>query len=96
LPRVQEPDWPLLRAACAAIARYSYSIYLIHVPCIWLGFDVLRDEPAFLKWSVFVGTLAGVSILLYRLVERPFIGFGARLGRRWTERTRGGADTIRA
>jgi peptidoglycan/LPS O-acetylase OafA/YrhL len=89
LPCIAEPKLPWVRPISAIIAKYSYGIYLVHVPCIWLSFDVLRDEALILQWFVFLFSTPLVSAALYHAVERPFISLGARLGRRWSgvERT---------
>jgi peptidoglycan/LPS O-acetylase OafA/YrhL len=79
LPAVREPVSRPLASACASVARYSFSIYLIHVPCIWFGFQVLNRQPAIVQWAAFLGALAGVSWMLYHLVERPGIALGQRL-----------------
>ena len=73
LPRVREPVWQPLVASCATIARYSFSIYLIHVPCIWFGFDVLAERPGLVQWAAFLGSLVTICWFLYRFVERPGI-----------------------
>lgn len=85
LPSIEEPSSRVLRASCATIARYSYGIYLVHIPCIWLGFDLLRDRPAIVQWCVFVASLCTTVFVLYHAIERPFILVGAHLGRRWAE-----------
>jgi peptidoglycan/LPS O-acetylase OafA/YrhL len=83
LPRLMEPTDARLEIVCATIAKYSYGIYLVHVPCIWLGFDVLADQNLFVQWIIFISATAFFSFSVYHLVEKPFIEFGARLGKKW-------------
>ena len=45
LPRFQELPSAFLRLACQTIARYSYGIYLLHMPVIWFAFNYLRFTP---------------------------------------------------
>ena len=76
--------WQPLVASCATIARYSFSIYLIHVPCIWFGFDVLAEQPGLVQWAAFLGSLVTICWFLYRFVERPGIACGQWLAQRLT------------
>jgi peptidoglycan/LPS O-acetylase OafA/YrhL len=83
LPVVREPKSRFIRESSAFVARYSYGIYLVHVPCIWLGFQVLGAVPVPIQWAGFVVSTIGISMLLYHFVEAPFIRFGTRLSYRW-------------
>jgi peptidoglycan/LPS O-acetylase OafA/YrhL len=85
LPMVREPESRWVRVPCATVARYSYGIYLVHVPCIWLGFGVLGGQPILVQWLVTFGATLAVSFALYHLVEQPGIRLGTRLARRWSQ-----------
>lgn len=67
----------------ARIAKYSYSIYLAHVPVIWLAFVQLRDLALWQQWIVLWATLAIASLVLYHAIEAPMIRIGSRLAERW-------------
>jgi peptidoglycan/LPS O-acetylase OafA/YrhL len=84
LPSITEPSSRTIRVVSATIAKYSYGIYLVHVPCIWLGFDVLGDQPVLVQWIFFLLSTGAVSAFLYHAIERPFILLGARIGRHWS------------
>ncbi len=84
LPLLREPSWSLVRRGSHLFARYSYGIYLVHISCIWFGFDKLRDQPAPIQWVAFIVSLVASSVILYHLVERPMITVGARLALRWS------------
>jgi peptidoglycan/LPS O-acetylase OafA/YrhL len=60
------------------IAKYSYGIYLSHLPLLWLCFRRLHTSLAMscLLFSV-LATL--VPFLLYHLIEDPAIQLGRRL-----------------
>lgn len=81
IPYVKEPQTAAISKTAAVIARYSYGIYLVHLSCIWLGFDKLGNQPVPLQWSVFLAALAASSLVLYHLVEAPMIQVGKRLAR---------------
>ena len=72
------------RLAAHLIAKYSYGIYLSHMPLLWVAFARLRGLPmaakvAFVTCGVFLCPVA-----LYHLVERPAIGAGIRISRKLT------------
>ena len=65
-----------------ALGRWSYSIYLLHIPvltaaqAVWGG-----DLSSGLKLALLVLTIA-LAALAFRVIERPLIELGARLARR--------------
>ena len=61
------------------VAKYSYGIYLSHVPIIWFSFNYLSDQPIALTLPVFLCLIVGIPWMSYHLLEAPMIGFGARL-----------------
>jgi peptidoglycan/LPS O-acetylase OafA/YrhL len=65
--------------AAAQIAKYSYGIYLVHVPALWLSLIVLRNIS--LAWRLVCLTILTVSlpVLVYHLIENPLIQVGKRL-----------------
>jgi peptidoglycan/LPS O-acetylase OafA/YrhL len=54
------------------IARYSYGIYLSHMPLRWLCFQHL-DMPTHIRWIAFILLVPVASFLLYHLLESPMI-----------------------
>ena len=64
------------------VAKYSYGIYLVHLPAIWFAFFKLEHVPAALRWTVFVVLSAGLPVALYHLLEAPLINVGRRLAER--------------
>jgi peptidoglycan/LPS O-acetylase OafA/YrhL len=87
-----------LREASHEIAKYSYSIYLVHVLCLWLAFSRLQAFGLGVGWLVFLLTIVLLPIALYHMIEAPMIragawlvqylfsrsGFSARLAGSWT------------
>jgi peptidoglycan/LPS O-acetylase OafA/YrhL len=82
IPRSREPDVAWLAKAGKVIARYSYGIYLVHIPCIDLAFHRLGGQPAVVQWVVFVAGTAGLSLLAYHWIEKPCLVLGSRLSER--------------
>ena len=70
-------EGPLTKAA-HAVAKYSYGIYLAHVPVIWLAFDHFRGLPVPARVLIFLAGVVGVPFLAYHLIEAPMIGIGKR------------------
>jgi peptidoglycan/LPS O-acetylase OafA/YrhL len=76
---VQESTWTGLNTAAHWVAEYSYGIYLSHLVVLWIVIDVLVSWPIWTRVLVLVGASVGVPILCHRLIEKPFIGWGASL-----------------
>ena len=79
LPRFQEMPGAWLRLACKTIARYSYGIYLLHMPVIWFAFTCLHTAPLAVQCLVFVFGLVTLPVLAYHGIEEPAIKLGNRL-----------------
>ena len=73
-----------LRRVAHTIAKYSYGIYLAHVPILWFAFEKLGPQRRAEGILVAVALLIAVPVVLYHFVEEPFIRMGARLATRLT------------
>lgn len=78
-PRIRELRLPPLRVVSQLIARYSYGVYLTHLICMWLAFDLLANTPALVRWVVFVTTAIAAPVALYHGLEHPMIALGSHL-----------------
>jgi len=67
--------------AAHVVAKYSYGIYLAHVPLMWFSFVKLSGEPPAVRWLCLLCTSAVVPVLLFYLVEQPMIRVGRYLSR---------------
>jgi peptidoglycan/LPS O-acetylase OafA/YrhL len=79
LPYFQSCQSAPLNRLCAQVAKYSYGIYLLHDPALWLGFVRFAHFPVTVRLAVFLCTTFGGSVLLYHALERPMIRVGNRL-----------------
>ncbi len=79
LPRFREVQATVIRRSSAVIARYSYGIYLAHVPILWLVMDHFPGAPASLRIALFVILLPLSAYSLYHVIERPMIDLGAKV-----------------
>jgi peptidoglycan/LPS O-acetylase OafA/YrhL len=70
-----------LRRASHAVAKYSYGIYLFHVPCLWLTFGKLRFLGPAGCAVAFVALTTAVVVAAYHAVEAPMIAVGKKLAR---------------
>jgi peptidoglycan/LPS O-acetylase OafA/YrhL len=71
--------------ATHAIAKYSYGIYLFHLPALWLAFYALPLESRLAQALIALVTLATLAIGGYHLIEAPLIRRGARASRRFVQ-----------
>jgi len=76
LPHVQSCEISTLNRICGWVAKYSYGIYLLHDPAIWVGFDKLGNLPIVVRVSTFLLATFGGSALIYHALERPMILIG--------------------
>jgi peptidoglycan/LPS O-acetylase OafA/YrhL len=81
LPMFREMEAPAAQKIFHSIAKYSYGIYLGHMPILWFVFAGMAGQPAALRIVVCVAMLAAVPVLLYHVLEDPFIRLGAALAR---------------
>lgn len=61
------------------VARYSYGIYLSHIPLIWLCFFAGRSLHWPIKIPCFLLLSVAVPVELHRFIEKPMIDIGKRL-----------------
>jgi peptidoglycan/LPS O-acetylase OafA/YrhL len=64
--------------AAAVVARYSYGIYLAHMPIRWLCFDHISASTP-IRWGLFGMLLCVVPFLLYHVIEAPMVRLGHRI-----------------
>jgi peptidoglycan/LPS O-acetylase OafA/YrhL len=78
IPLFRELPKGIFSRACFFIAKYSYGIYLSHIPLLWLCFGYIH-APASFRWLLFSSLGIATPLALYHLVEAPAIRFGRRL-----------------
>lgn len=61
------------------VAKYSYSIYLLHGPCILIVFNCLPDASIPLKLAIFATALTVLSYLTFQFIESPMISLGNKI-----------------
>jgi peptidoglycan/LPS O-acetylase OafA/YrhL len=82
---------PISRAA-HVIAKYSYGIYLLHLPLLWIALVPFRAAPVALQWLLFAILMVTVPWIAFQLIERP----GIRLGQRLTQQPMPAATPVGA
>jgi peptidoglycan/LPS O-acetylase OafA/YrhL len=67
------------------VAKYSYGIYLAHVPLLWLAFRALNPLfPFWIRITVFAITSMAVPVIAYHFFEAPLIDRGREVAARLT------------
>jgi len=82
LPFFRQLSWRPFTQTAHIIARYSYGIYLCHIPSIWIGIHFFQKYGLAAEIPVIAACIAILSFTLYHLVEAPMIRFGARIAKR--------------
>lgn len=82
ISRCREIASARLQLAGEVIARYSYGIYLFHVPMINFSFHYLGKQTPVLSWIVFFIGTGGLSYIAYHVIEKPCTDFGRVLAER--------------
>jgi peptidoglycan/LPS O-acetylase OafA/YrhL len=79
IPFVGEMHASRATSAAHEIAKYSFGIYLTHVPILWIWIRVIPSLPAAVRWLGVVASLVVVPVVLYRVVEHPMTNLGRLL-----------------
>lgn len=73
---------PILNRLAQWVARYSYGLYLLHVPVLWLVFHRWGLQSLPLSLLVYLGLSMTAAVLAYHLIEAPMVALGQRLTQR--------------
>lgn len=77
IPRFKEVTHPLLVRLGHNVATYSYGIYLLHTPAIWLMLAL--PLPPLVRLALCLLATTVFSVAAYHLIERPMIRSGNEL-----------------
>lgn len=86
IPNVRELATSGFTRTAHAIAKYSYGIYLSHIPALTIAIFFMRGYPIWLRIIVAAVGIVGLPLLLYHTVEQPLINLGARVAARLSRR----------
>ena len=75
-------------AISAQLAKYSYGIYLCHLPVLWLAYRKLAI-PGWQRPIWLASLMVAAPLLCYHLVEHPLIQVGTRLANTFPARLPG-------
>jgi peptidoglycan/LPS O-acetylase OafA/YrhL len=67
----QELPASVVTRVAAQVAKYSYGIYLLHMPA-WM-IASRAEAPAAVRWALYAVLLVGMPVAAYRLIEAPAI-----------------------
>jgi peptidoglycan/LPS O-acetylase OafA/YrhL len=76
LPRFATIKSPTVNRITYNMAKYSYGVYLSHLFCLWVAFDVVRSFHV----VTFGILLLSMPVLLFHCIESPMIQLGIWLG----------------
>lgn len=75
----RDSDAPLLDGLANKIATYSYGLYLLHVPALYVVYVLWQPPSAPLGIAAFFALAAALAVAAYHLVEAPMVTLGRRL-----------------
>jgi peptidoglycan/LPS O-acetylase OafA/YrhL len=79
IPIVSELPPSLATSFAHRVAKYSYGIYLAHVPILWIWLRAIPNLPTAMRWLGAAASLVIVPVVLYRAIEHPMTNLGRRL-----------------
>jgi peptidoglycan/LPS O-acetylase OafA/YrhL len=79
VPRFVDCQAPGTNRVAAELAKYSYGLYLLHVPMLHLVYDVIRPQNLALGIVVYFVLTALAALAAFHLLEQPFMDWGRRL-----------------
>jgi peptidoglycan/LPS O-acetylase OafA/YrhL len=82
LPGIAELPPSVITDIGRTIARYSYGIYLLHVPIFWFAFDACRALPLAAQVVVALVGIFVVPWAAFHAIEQPAIRWGQQLTHR--------------
>ncbi len=84
IPLFKDSELKWLNKVCLWVATYSYGLYLLHVPCLYVVYDLWAPSSPIVALVSFL-VLSGVAaVAAYHFLEAPMVN----LGRRLTEKRR--------
>jgi peptidoglycan/LPS O-acetylase OafA/YrhL len=86
IPIVAELRPSLFTSTAHQIAKYSYGIYLSHVPVLDVAVVLMRNEPLWLRTVTALVGIVVTPVFLYHVIEEPMIAFGTRVAARFSLR----------
>ncbi len=78
IPQFRQIRSERVRGASQTVAKYSYGIYLSHVPVFWFCFWRLNDLPFLTQCLLAAVLCALVPVVAFHAIEQPFIDWGKR------------------
>ncbi len=79
IPQVRELRESVFTDVAHWVAKYSYGIYLVHVPLLWVWTVPFGNLPSPIRWISWIATTGALSVGLFFVVEQPMIRLGGRL-----------------
>jgi peptidoglycan/LPS O-acetylase OafA/YrhL len=79
IPMFQDSASAWINRVAATVAKYSYGIYLLHAPALYVVFGLWQPGPLVVEVPLFVALTAVLSVAAYHLIEEPLVRVGRRL-----------------
>jgi peptidoglycan/LPS O-acetylase OafA/YrhL len=83
IPLFKAVPFPWVTGSSHQIAKYSYGIYLFHIPALIFILKYFAPFSFVFKLVAYVVLSGAVSVFSYHVVEHPLIQFGKRVAERF-------------
>jgi len=79
IPNVLDLKQSFVTALSHTVAKYSYGIYLCHLPVLWLCFSKLSWLPPALQWTAMATLMVAIPFAAFKWIENPCIEMGRQV-----------------
>lgn len=79
IPMFKDSPTAWLNRAAATVAKYSYGIYLLHAPALYVVFGLWQPGSLALEIPIFLAMTVVLAVTAYHLIEEPLVRLGRRL-----------------
>ena len=86
IPLVRELPVSALTRGTHLIAKYSYGIYLSHVPVLDVAVRMMQHQPLWMRATVGIAGILLLPVILFHSLEQPMMQLGARFAARLAHR----------
>jgi peptidoglycan/LPS O-acetylase OafA/YrhL len=78
IPAVAELPEGIFTRTAHTVAKYSYGVYLLHVPSLWISFTLFPHTSLAARMAVALVLIIALPVIAFHAIESPCIRLGMR------------------